>query len=65
MILFEVDESLKIGLYSAVMLLYFAIGLGIEGNRKSPLDPKKITSDNQNFEVNNEFLLVTIELDNL
>ena len=42
-VLLEIDKGSKVGLYGGVLPFCLAVGLGVEGGRKLPLDPKEIT----------------------
>ena len=39
----KVDKDSKVDFYNALLPLYLAVGLGMEGGRKLLLDPKRIT----------------------
>lgn len=60
-ILFEVDKNVQISLYNLVLSLCLAICLQIKGDKELLFDAKKIIKQQQNLEVNNKFLLITIK----
>ena len=61
MILFQIEKDLKVCLYHAILAFGFAIGLRVKDDRKPLFHAKKKHKNNQNFEVKNELLSITIK----